>query len=511
MPKYDVSLLRVPSDIAPTIWLDPNIYIYESQSLEEILHVNSGHPPATRIWFEMYRTLADAESQTNPLSSTRFPVDTDGLPTITYTDALPSGSRVSKLITLTIGVPAISSDLTRRSEFYIRANIAQEGYTPNTRNRSAFRISRVQINSHVAAEIECDALYQRYEDQDVSLTARFFLGSPAATQIRFRWYNSLSDAEAGTHPIPEADRPAVTLEHTSFTELAARKRLWWERVTINFRAPAVTENTTWYGALEILQENIQTRVVGVVDRCAFQLQLLDTRTHTVRVGNARVTEGEVFQHSATIQVGAPPALRLRHSWHANRQDARRNENALTTGIPTDFVIGQPIDDVHDQNIPMGMTMPYVTRNTTIYGRLELSRDGADKKIQVWELTIVNRVRASIDFPDDISIDEMMTEGVNGTYVLGEPPATAFRAEIYDTREDAATEFSQLTGDNNPLAIVFDPAVPDSSVNPTRAKMLEARITTPDVPDTVEFEDYGIRWEIDQPDFEDDPQAPTDSN
>jgi len=485
--KTDQSQVNVLADTAPTISIASSQDVFENRNVSIVATVNTGRPVANSMRARFFATRADAEAEANELSGA------DAI-TTSISPGLPTTPNTNFDATLAYTTPDVSGT-NRQDTYFLRVDVSITGQ--GSRNASTHAIVQVNVMNSIAAEIDVGSTFSTYEAVLANINFTFNPGSPTATEIRHSWHSSAAAATADTGEVT-TNVPAVTLTHTAFSTLATRTSIATESGTISFMTPSVTSARTLYGRIEIVQDG------AVVDFATYSLAVANNQVSSITAGNIRMRETEVGTVPLTYVTGQPAADTFAMSVHETLADAQAGTNALVDGeIPTlhSFTPSAPAAGTGTQTGSLRLRGPTLrSGNRTVFVRVEI-RQGIHTWYDVAEVTLVDRVRASIDMPEVINIDESASVDAVGTYVTGEHTATAFGYRVYANSSDATNNENELTGGSQPLTIALTPSRPDPSGDRAAAKTLTARITAPAV---TRDEDYFVVWSITQHNFPEDP-------
>jgi len=485
MAVTDRAIVNVLDDISPTISAPDTYSVYEARAASVEITVNTGRPVANVLSAAIYGSRADAVSETDPIGSIALTLD----------GTLPTSVDTAATINVEFTAPEVTT-ADRRDAYFLRVNIAVTNQ--GARNASAYDITEVLVLNSVAATISAPSLYNVYSEIDVNLSFTFNPGSPTASLINVSWHSTLAAAQSGANPLTAGTEgaPVSSLTHTAFTDLATEATISDETGTIDFTTPTLTAATTLYGRLEIEQNGV------VVASDAFSVVVAVRRSPSISLPNIIGIEGAALTETFTYESGAPFADAFHYSFYQTLQDAIDKTNPITNSgiISISISPASPVSESGSLTATLALTLPYVAQNRTLYIRIEIHQGS-----RVWydtaSILIQNRFQSSITMPDRVDIPETESVDSVGSYTVGIPHATAFDYEVYATETDRDHQMNELTGADQPLTIVLNPATPDVTGSRSESKTLTATITAPSVESDMT---YYLLWHIIQAVIPEDP-------
>ncbi|MYB01984.1 hypothetical protein F4X90_20235 [Candidatus Poribacteria bacterium] len=484
MPNYvDVTRLDVRANRRPEVYAPANITAYEGQSISINVSVVVGYPIMNDFAHQLQNSARQSvtEGGNNPDISyserdwSTWPANSGGLQPVT------------------VVMPTLSGDSPTYTDWYIV-------WTVTSSYGTATATTRVRVYQSVAATISLPENVSAYENTSFSIDNMMYnAGSPVATEIRHSFHNSLADARADRNPVT-SNRPSVVITPNA-SGLAAllnqpiRERTGSLRYSTNL--PSVSADTTWYGRVEIVQNN------AVVDSAVYTLTIRNAVAPSIRISSGEAIEGHRLSTPVTYNAGAPYANQFNHVGFYNSQsDAQNNRNRLTNsdGIPSNLVWSplSPAARTGSQTGVLQMDLPYVSADKRIWGLARISRDNGDGSVDHWQTTyyidILNRVPAQIDVQEVITMNENATMIIMFTYTRGVPAARGFGVSIHESQSDA-------DNNRNPVMASDDPRITlsayDNTGDQTAQKTGTATIVAPEVPDTPLVHSWYPRFYMDQ--------------
>lgn len=467
MALVDVVRLDVRAYRAPQVYAPATVTIYEGRSVDISVSVVVGYPNAHDFLHALQDDERDAvaEGGSNPdISYTEWdwqtwPADSGGVQTVT------------------IQAPTLPGNSPLYVDWYVIFTlVSSHGIASST--------TRIRVYQNVASTISFPENVSAYEGTVFSSNALMYnAGSPLATTIRHSFHNSIADARADRNPV-SSGRPSVVITPTD-TQLAALSSSPISERTGSLRygsaLPAVSADTRWYGRLEIVQNG------SVVDYAAYTLLIQNAVQPSISVTNIQGMEGQQVSTPFTYNAGAPYATQFVHvGFYSSLSDAQSNRNRLTSsdGIPSSisFTPSAPAARAGNQSGTLRMTLPYVTADKRIWGLVRIQRrNAADNGWDFWQgiyrVDISNRVVATIDVQEVITMNEESTMMIMFNYTNGNPKATGHGVSIHESEADA-------NANRNPVMASDDPRITlsahDASGDGTTQKTGTATIVTPDI-------------------------------
>ena len=467
MPDYvDVVRLDVRANRAPTISAPSLVTVHEGQSTLFDIQINTGYPSATSLSFSL------RNANNNPVSQG------ESNPTITAIDTFSEayGDNVQAGLTHRVNAPTLPGDTPLYVDWLVTFTItSSEGSDTAT--------TRIRVYQSVPATISFPENVSAYEQTEFSSSDLMYnAGSPVATEIRHSFHNSLADARSGVNPVTSG-RPSVTIRPTSQELANLRGQTIRERngtLAYDSALPAVSNDTRWYGRLEIVQNG------AVVDSTAYTLTILNAVQPSLSVTSGFGIEGTRAVFPVLYNAGAPFADRFNIvGFYSSQSDAQNNRNRLTSadGIPTN-IVWTPTTPSHETRQLTGsvyMTLPYVSADKRLWVLARIERDGEGSAVNYWQATfyidVLNRVPAQINVQEIITMDEESTMMVQYTYTRGVPAARGFGVSVHESEADA-------NANRNPVMDTDDPRITlsdyDNTGSYTAQKTGTATIVTPDI-------------------------------
>ena len=506
MALSDVILVNVLADKAPTVMFPVSITLYEGTTRSVTGVVNSGRPVADSFTVEIYDTYIDWLNRQNRLTSGTVPtVEIDS------NTPLPTTSDTRAEITLNVTAPLLSGQQNKVYWCRIRYAITDDGDRNSFGEQSTFYISVLQ---GIVASVSIAATHPVYENADIELSYNLGLGSPIASEVRHSWHNSLSDAMSGDDPVT-AGRPVVTNSWTRELLQAEAETYQFDRArtgTLSMRTPAVTERQMFYGRLEVLQTSQGDNTERVVDSAAYTLVIENNQVTSAMIGNHTAIEGSPIAIAFMYVGGAPRP----DSWGIRFASSLENaQNGVYLGSNDDLnphtiaiVPHRPNGGALTRRAEVQMTLPYVDQDEVIWADFRINAVNPQTNDPVvthvyFMITILNRVRAHIEFAEMISLDERGTKMLMGWYTRGIPAATAIGVSVHPSFDDAANNRNRLSGTlaEGVPEVTISPTTPDTSGLPTDRKTVTLTFVAPDEDAN---EDYGLLVYITQDVFAPDP-------
>jgi len=469
MPDYvDVTRLIVRANRVPTLSVPSIVNLYEGQNTIFDVQVNTGYPAATSLTYQLRNASNQVVSEGGSNPDITVIDDFAGPP--------PLGANQYASLTHRVTAPTLPGSSPNYVDWLLVFTITStEGTARGT--------VRIRVNQSVAATISIAGNHSAYEMTNFQVPIMYNAGSPVATQIRHSFHNSLSDARADRNP-RTSGRPNVNVSPTSSELSALSSQSIRERsgsISYGSALPAVSQDTRWYGRVEIVQNG------SVVDFDTYTLLIRNAVAPSISIGSGSGIEGTRGVTNVYYVSGAPFATRFELVGFYNSQsDAQNNRNRLTTanGIPSNIVWdpASPQQLTGNLNGFLRFTLPYVNADKRIWGLARISRRNlADTGWEHWQGTfyidILNRVPATIDVQEVTTMDEEDTMMITGEYTRGVPPARGFGVSIHDTQADA-------NANRNPVMDSHDPRITlsayDNTGSYTATKQFTITINTPDI-------------------------------
>lgn len=470
MPDYvDVVRLDVRARRAPTVSAPDTVTVYEGRSISFDVSVNVGYPVIT----DFAHVLESNQRETVSEGGNN--------PDISYTErtwsSWPANSGGAQPVT--VQAPTLPGSNPVYTDWYVI-------FTVTSAFGSASATTRIRVYQSVAATISIPENLSGYENTPFNENGMMYnAGSPLATEIRHSFHSSLANARADTGLVTSG-RPNILITPTpaileQLADAVIRERQG--NMVYLSNLPAVSQDTRWYGRLEIVQDG------AVADFAVYTLTILNAVNPSVRITNIEGIEGTPVVAIMSYVSGAPYADRFSHVGFYNSQaDAVANRNRLTTsdGIPSNvsFSPATPAERTGMLSGTLQMTLPYVTANKRLWGLVRIERDEGDGRTLYWQTTysiyILNRVPAQIDVQEIITMDEESTMMIMFTYTRGVPAARGFGVSIHESQSDA-------NNNRNPVMDSDDPRITlsayDNTGSQTAQKTGTATIVTPDIGNT----------------------------
>lgn len=468
MPNYvDVTRLIVRANRVPTLSVPSIVSLYEGRNTIFDVQVNTGYPAATSLTYQLRNASNQVVSEGGSNPDIDVIDDFAGPP--------PLGANQYASLTHRVTAPTLPGSSPNYVDWLLVFTITStEGTARGT--------VRIRVHQSVAATISIAENLSAYEMTNFSAPIMYNAGSPVATQIRHSFHNSLSDARAGRNP-RTSGRPNVNVSPTSSELSALASQSIRERtgsISYGSTLPAVSQDTRWYGRVEIVQGG------SVVASDTYTLTIRNAVAPSIRIGSGFGIEGTRAVTNVSYVSGSPFADRFSIVGFYNSQsDATNNRNRLTTadGIPSNIQWdpATPSQLTGNLNGFLRFTLPYVNADKRIWGLARIERDEGDGRTLYWQTTfyidILNRVPATIDVQEVTTMDEEDTMMITGEYTRGVPAARGFGVSIHDTEADA-------NANRNPVMDSSDPRITlsayDNTGSYTATKQFTITINTPDI-------------------------------
>lgn len=478
MSKIDAATINVLNDRSPTITLPSAHTVTEGSTTSIGATVNTGVPGANSMSAHLYSSSADALNDRNR----------SAIPVTLIPATLNGDANVNRTVTAYFTAPQVTGQ-SRQNIYYLglHVNITGQG----SRNSGASAVCTVAVINAIPASISLASVFTAIGGHGASLPFQFNPGSPTATEIRHSWHRDAASA-ANNNNVLTTGVPTVALNHTALTTLAGRTTVTTENGQITFTAPVVSAQRQLYGRIEIVQGG------SVVAFDTYRVAVNPARQGNISIANARVMETASHALPVTYDPGLPTATAFGYSWHTSQGDANSGANPVTSGIPTGntFSPTTPHGAVSTAMANFNFTAPVVTADRILYLRVTITQGGVTY-YDTAAITIWKRIPASIDMPETVNVNENDTVTISGTYVTGDPPATAFGNREFPSLNDAENRTNEHTGNNRELTITLNPTTPVITGDRSVARPLEATVQTPSV---SRDEDFGILWSIIQASF-----------
>ena len=491
MAKTDVININVLADQLATISVPAYIERYENSINSNIGNIvlNSGRPRAHRLRYSVHGNILSALRNEYPV--------TTGVPIITFdNNLLPTMPNEIATIPFNIQMPDLSG--SENSLFWIRWVF--DSTIHSSRNQSVTGLTGVVVIQSIPATVDIADSFTHHENEDIVIPFRGNQGSPPGTFVEHSWHPSIADARANANSIDDM-RP---LESIGYRRTDS-PNLYDIDGTIGMRTPAVTSEQMFYGRVQILQEG------SVADSDTYTLIIRNSIVPSLSVGNHKGIEGTTIIIPVNYMGGQPAPDRWELDWAPTQQRAL-NGNFLDANDPrrpANIVYHQhatPRQGANPRTMNMRVTLPYVSRNETIWGRLTIvATDPVTNQPhythETFRLVIQDRVEAGIEFPDMATITEMTADfEIQGYAWVGVPPATSMDATVHPNTGDATRDANPLTGPGEP-SVRLSRTTLDITDDPRQHQPVTLYFTAPDV---QMDEDYGVRVDIVQVDITDDP-------
>ena len=511
MAISDVIIANIVANEPPTIAVPSFRSSYENMDIQITGSAYTGRPAATALSLSVHANFFDALGNRNPVYRPDNAEVLDVRQIGSGSGITNAGTRVA--LTANINVPPIAG--TTPKYWYLRWTIGHPGQdgNPDLNEPFASRVTRFKIRQSIRATIMIASSFTREETTDIVLPFNINIGSPGARQVVHSWHTTLADAVAGTNRVT-TNRPDVAVAPTP-TTLAGydidNGRL--NKVGgLSMRTPAVSARTELYGRVEIWQAPL-TNLLGdpvLVDSDAYTLIVTNRSTPMVAAEHIRDTEG-TFVRSMVRYVGENITG---NRWEINYATTRQravNENWLADNDPrrptgVSFGHRPPRQGPNERTMYVRMTLPYVSRNETIWARLTLvvvnPVDGTETYTHgYFRIVIRDRVEACVELGPDVTFDEETDDyEVQCWYNEGLPPASTMDVTVHADETNAESDTNPLTGANELTARLSITNITPTD-NPTARVPFTLYLSSPDI---TRNEDWGIRVDIIQENFGPDP-------